>query len=101
MKLIPLTQGKFAQVDDEDYDYLNQWKWYTTKNHKTFYAARHIRINGKQKLIYMHRVIMNIIKGYKTDHIDHNGLNNQKYNLRICTCQENNRNRKKILRNCC
>jgi len=48
MKLIPLTKGKFAMVDDEDYDFLMQWKWCAAKNRNTFYARRgvSIRKNG-------------------------------------------------------
>jgi len=80
MKLISLTQGLFAQVDDEDYESLNQYKWCALKDNHTFYAVRALpRKNGKQKMNKMHIEIM----GFKgIDHIDHNGLNNQKSNLR-------------------
>jgi hypothetical protein len=99
MKLIPLTRGKFVMVDDEDYEYLNQWKWYATKSHITFYAERQQRLNPgiqpqKQKNIKMHRLIMNTSQNMQVDHIDHNGLNNQKSNLRNCTLSQNARNRK-------
>jgi hypothetical protein len=89
MKLIKLTQGKFAQVDDEDYEYLNQWKWYTTKHYKNYYATR----NLNRKIISMHRVIMNTPDDKEVDHIDHNGLNCQKYNMRNCIHAENMANR--------
>lgn len=94
MKLIPLTQGLFAQVDDEDFDYLNQNKWYAHKNGHTHYATRATsRTLGKQKTISMHCEILNT-KGI--DHIDNNGLNNQKNNLRKATNTQNQANKKKI-----
>ena len=95
MKEVGLTQNKVALVDDKDFEYLNQWKWHVLKDYLTYYAARNIRLaNGKQTSIRMHRVILNVPKGMVTDHIDHNGLNNQKANLRICDASENNMNRK-------
>lgn len=96
MKRIPLTQGQFALVDDEDYDFLMKWKWYALKGKNTFYAVRDIQIDKKKKTIWLHRVIMNIPEGMFTDHKDHDGCNNQRYNLRNCTKSQNNRNRKKV-----
>lgn len=93
MKLIKLTLGKFAQVDDEDYDYLNQWRWYAKKSWNTFYARRQTIIDGKRVTIIMHRLIMNTPSDLQVDHIDHNGLNNQRNNLRNCTNQQNSLNR--------
>lgn len=62
MKQIPLTQNQFALVDDEDYEYLNQWKWCAEYNKSvhSYYAVRNIRVGNKQKTIRMHRVILNI-----------------------------------------
>lgn len=95
MKLIALTRGKFAQVDDEDYEWLNQWKWYAQKAENTYYARRAICISkGKCKNIKMHRLIMNTSRDELVDHRDHNGLNCQRSNLRNCTDTQNNRNRK-------
>jgi len=97
MKEIKLSQNKVALVDDEDYEYLNQFKWYAHKNHRTFYAIRKTRkneIGGRGKLVWMHRVIMNTPIRLQSDHIDHNGLNNQKYNLRNCTNSQNQLNSK-------
>ncbi len=90
MKEIKLTQRKVALVDDEDYEYLNQWKWCTAKIANTYYVTRRQKLgNG----LSMHRLIMNTPKGMEVDHIDHNGLNNQKHNLRNCTHQQNTMNR--------
>ena len=94
MKEIKLTQGKVTQVDDDVFDYLNQFNWYAEKGYNTYYAARKITINGLKTSTRMHTVILKIDKGSICDHIDHDGLNNQKSNLRICSHFQNMRNRK-------
>ncbi len=95
MKTIPLTKGLVTTVDDEDFDFLNQWKWYAHKSRDDiFYAARRNHNHGKIQYIFMHRLIMNTPKGVLCDHSNHDTLNNQKYNLRNCTHVENQRNRK-------
>lgn len=94
MKKIKLTRGKFALVDDEDFDYLNQWKWNAMPDKDNWYATRTDRIDGK-KTIRMHRQLMQAEKGVPCDHIDRNGLNNQRSNLRLCSITENNQNRAK------
>lgn len=94
MKEISLSQGKVALVDDEDFDYLNQYKWYANRFKYTFYAITHRRINKYDHKIYMHRLIMNPGREIHIDHKDRNGLNNQKNNLRIATYSQNNCNRK-------
>ncbi len=95
MKTISLTQNKVAIVDDEDFDYLNQLKWYAHKDYKTktFYAARSVYLkNGKSTTEQMHRLILNPPQGMQIDHIDGNGLNNQKSNLQIVTPRANCQN---------
>jgi len=97
MKTIPLTQGKYAIVDDADYEWLNQWKWYAAKGRSTFYAVRTVHLaNGKKTTIRMHREILGLDIGDKRDcdHKDQNGLNNRRFNLRTCTTGQNQRNRK-------
>jgi hypothetical protein len=93
MKEIKLTQGEKVLVDDEDYEYLNQWKWIIRRTKKYNYAGRQLKIDNKYKLLLMHRIIMNAPKGMEIDHKDMNGLNCQKYNLRICTHSQNQMNR--------
>jgi hypothetical protein len=93
MKEIKLTQGKVALVDDEDYEWLNQWKWVAWKHRNTYYAVTHGgKANGKYFNLSMHRIILNVPEGLEIDHIDHNGLNNQKNNIRICTRSQNAKN---------
>lgn len=76
-------------VDDEDYDFLIQWKWSATFTKCTFYAKRSGRGGDQRKSIMMHREIINAQSGVFVDHKDHNGLNNQRSNLRICTPTQN------------
>ncbi len=104
MKLIALSkQGKnkgkyFAQVDDKNYEYLNQFNWSVMKNGKTYYAQRHEFPTKKNKLtnhriILMHREIMKAEKGELVDHRDMNGLNCLESNMRKCNRSQNNANR--------
>lgn len=99
MKLIPLTQGQSAMVDDEWFGKLNQYKWHALNGHGyTFYAVRH-RPLVHRDLIYMHGDIMvaklaTAPNGTTVDHIDHNGLNNVTSNLRLATKSEQNHNQK-------
>lgn len=96
MKKIELTQGKEALVDDDYFNILSKWKWYYDGG----YAKRKKCLPNKiLKTIWMHREIMKTPQGLCTDHIDGNGLNNQKINLRICTNDQNQRNSKKQVNN--
>jgi len=97
MKKIYLTKGKDALVDDDDYERISKLHWQANEYgiRGDFRAVSAIYKAGTpHKIIYMHRVIMGLEKGDKrtVDHIDHNGLNNQKANLRICSFRENCRN---------
>lgn len=89
-KIIPLTQGKFAIVDAEDYAWLSQHKWCAAKDKATFYAHR----GSNGRLILMHREIMRAPKGLMCDHRNHNGLDNRKSNLRLCTSAQNQYNKR-------
>lgn len=98
MPKIPLTKGRFALVDAEDFDRLAKLKWaVNTQSGKTSYACKSIRIKGSRgikKSLHMHRLIMNLKEGDKAqvDHINNNGLDNRKSNLRVCTISENRGN---------
>jgi hypothetical protein len=94
MKRIKLTQGKYALVDDEDFESLNKYKWYFHQG----YAIRNTKMKfGKRTTIFMHRIITNCPKGKDVDHINMNGLNNQKYNMRVCKRSQNITNDKKTI----
>ena len=97
MKTIPLTQGQFAIVDDEDFDDISQFKWHAKRNQGTnnFYAVRKIRLpDGKWTKERMHRRILGLKRGDKRqgDHINHDTLDNRRSNIRIVTNQENSHN---------
>jgi len=96
VKLIPLTQGQFAIVDDTDFELLNRRKWtlLTTKSGK-YYAHRKQRMGKDSQCILMHRFILDAPQNKVVDHIDNNGLNNQRNNIRIATHQQNLMNQKK------
>jgi len=94
MKEIPLTQGYVAIVDDEDYEWLSQWKWHVQKC-----TIHHIYAGGGGKNVMMHRVITKAKYGEEVDLINHNGLDNRKSNLRIVTKFENQRNSRKRINN--
>jgi len=100
MRKIELTQGQVALVDDEDFDYVYQWNWYAHKDGNTFYVARAGgRVNGSMTTITMHRVILGVpSEGFVTDHVDGNGCNNQRSNLRFVTYRQNAQNRSKMFK---
>jgi len=89
-RLIPLTQGKVAIVDAADYDWLNQWKWYASKEGRVFYAIRRDNdCGGRDIKVRMHRVILGVPTGLEGDHINGDGLDNRRANLRTVTKQQN------------
>jgi len=94
MKEIQLTQGKVAIVDDDDFEYLNQWKWFANNQCGKFYARTNIpNKNGKRGSILMHRLILKILKSkLQVDHLNHITLDNRKCNIRVCTQSENLQN---------
>lgn len=92
MQIIKLTQGKEAIVDDEDYEYLNQWNWcFKSDKISSGYACR-----GRNPVLLMHRIILKITNSkIHIDHINGNKLDNRKENLRISTHSQNKANSKK------
>lgn len=92
MREILLTRGYTATIDDEDYDYLMQWKWNTRSDQKSIhYAISKIGNN----YVYMHRLVLGLTSydGIQVDHINGNTLDNRKYNLRLATNQQNSANK--------
>ena len=98
MKTIPLTQGKVAMVDDEDFEDLSKSKWYALwQGHvRSYYAIRGIWNGRNMSSERMHRRILGLESGDKrqVDHINHDTLDNRKENLRIVTHRENQENRR-------
>ena len=87
---IPLTKRKFAIVDKADYERLNKYKWFVMDGRDgQFYAGR----TEGYRIIPMHREIMQAPPGMVVHHINHNGLDNRRCNLQICTPDENQRYR--------
>lgn len=94
-KEIKLTKGKVTLVNDEDFEWLNQWRWHSAKGER--YAGR--RDMKTKKIILMHRQIMNPPADMVVDHKNGDTLDNRKNNLRICTKAENQRNHKRLKNN--
>lgn len=89
-KAIFLTRGKIAIVDAADYEHLNQFNWCAKKMGRTWYAVRTFkRSDGKRCESKMHREVMNAPDGMGVDHMDGNGLNNTRDNLRLATHRQN------------
>jgi hypothetical protein len=95
---IPLTQGRFAIVDPQDYQHLSKYKWRLcrTKGKNMLYAERSIRLpGGKYSRLLMHRQLIEAPEGYVIDHINGCGLDNRRANLRLATVSQNAWNSKK------
>jgi hypothetical protein len=96
MKRIKLSQEQYTIVDDDDFNRINRFsKWYANKDHKynRYYAICHDPNNNK-RIIAMHRFILDLKYGDRVhvDHINGNGLDNRKINLRICNHSQNQAN---------
>ncbi|MDI6450987.1 HNH endonuclease [Anaerobaca lacustris] len=85
VRRIHLGNGLFATVDAEDYEQLRKYRWYAIARGRNVYATA--KIDGRT--VYMHRMLMKPREGYVVDHIDGNGLNNRRCNLRVCTPAQN------------
>lgn len=93
MKTVQLSKGKIALVDDEDFELVSVFKWYATASNLTDYAVRNIEVSpGTRRLLRMHT----FLTGWqRVDHINGNGLDNRRSNLRQATETQNKRNRRK------
>jgi hypothetical protein len=105
MKKIPLTQGKFALVDDEDFELINGFNWCAAKKGQGYYAVRSSSVKKKdigcenRHPIYLHQMVIKIPKDKVLDHINGNTLDNRKKNLRVCSQLQNKWNSKKPITN--
>jgi len=95
IKYIPLNHGKYAIVDEDDYEYLSKFRW----RYAAGYAVRFCKESSNRSMS-MHREIMGCPENLFVDHINGNGLDNRKANLRICSHKQNNRNRAPHKRKC-
>ena len=80
-------------VDDDVYQWASKLKWHAAHYRGSWRAQRKVKVDGKQRTELLHRIIIGTV-GKETDHIDGDGLNNQRSNLRVCTHGQNMRNRK-------
>lgn len=88
-----LTQNQLCEVDEPDLKLLGKYRWYADKGHNTYYAKTNIKQeDGKRKRLKMHQLLMRTPKGMHTDHINHDGLDNRRENLRVCTASQNQMN---------
>ena len=95
---IPLTQDRFAIVDPQDYPRLSRYKWRLcrTKGKNVLYAERSVRLpGGRYSRLLMHRQLIKAPEGYVIDHINGNGLDNRRANLRLATVAQNAWNSRK------
>lgn len=92
MQTIPLTKGYMTVVDDDTYGWASKYKWFALQGHTgILYAARGGGYNNLRK--YLHREILGLTdSSVFVDHADHDGLNNQRVNLRVCTRSQNGAN---------
>lgn len=86
---LPLSQGKVAVVDFDDFEKVRGLKWHAFKNGGVFYAIRVVRENGKQRKVLLHRVITGCPPNLEVNHINGDGLDNRRENLQVCTVQQN------------
>jgi len=93
MKTIELSQGKVALVDDENFEELSRYTWYAIRNRHRFYAVRHGK-GPHYKVLSMHRQIVVPSRGLECDHINQDGLDNRRANLRLCTDAQNSHNQR-------
>lgn len=95
MATVPLSKGKVALVDDEDYEWLMQRRWYYVSTRSGYASTRETNAQGRPITIYMHRLILNAAPDQQVDHINHDTLDNRRCNLRLATKTQNRQNQTK------
>lgn len=91
---ILLTQDLYSIIDLDDFEKVKLYKWFAHKNKNSVYVETNMIKNGKYTTVKLHRFLMNCPFDKIIDHIDGNGLNNCKSNLRICNHSQNNMNKR-------
>ena len=91
---IKLTRGKVAIVDAADLPVVAGYRWRAVKGAATWYAMTDAKVGRKMTTVLMHRLLVNPLPGFDTDHVDGNGLLNTRANVRMCTHAENARNQR-------
>ncbi len=91
VKRIYVCKGRYALIDDEDAELISKADWYPAYSHKTMYARTGSRLFGKTQHP-MHRLVMRALPGQIVDHINGDGLDNRRQNLRFVTAEENRHN---------
>jgi len=87
---VPLTQGRTAIIDADDVPLIDAWAWHVVAGPKRrCYAQRSGQVAGKKYSVAMHRVIAGAMPGEDVDHVDGDGLNNRRANLRRCSTSQN------------
>jgi hypothetical protein len=98
---IPLTQGQFVLVDDNDFERVNAFKWHAAyfEAQRSFYAKRAVWRDGKYRTLFLHRFLMGEPQGMEVDHRNGDTLDCRRKNLRVATKAQNRRNQGKNIKN--
>jgi hypothetical protein len=90
MREIPLSQNQVVLVDDQDYTLLSEHRWCyrPERDNKQGYAVRHAKVNGKDRLLYLHRQLMQPGEGQEVIFLNHDRLDCRRENLRVVSKQE-------------
>ena len=94
---IQISKDHSAIIDDDDTIVVNKYNWHIKPGRQTVYAETSVWLSKEKRVstISMHRLILGLRIGDKrqVDHVDGNGLNNSKSNLRIASSKQNAHNR--------
>ena len=93
MKLLPLTNGQFAKVDDDIYEQIKNYTWRVSE--RGYVNRNEMRKGRVQRTVYLHKLVCPSPLGMKTDHINGDKYDCQKSNLRVCTQRQNIQNKSK------
>lgn len=93
---VPLSQGKEAIIDVDDAEEIGAVNWSCVATGGLFYAFRNEPCEqGGKRVLYLHRAIMHPPLGMQVDHVNGDGLDNRRCNLRVVTATENQRNKRR------